>query len=125
MVDIFGKLKIWSIIILCITTATLYLYNSYLSNKNDELTTQNEQLTTELKNVKADIGEIKKINDNLYNNNIKLKNESNELNKKLSKLSNIDKMAQKHPEMLGNTLTNATRKANRCFEDISRDKECE
>lgn len=123
--DILGKIKIYAIVVLLIATGTLYLYNSYLRSENDELNIKNEQLTTELNGVRTDIDNIKKINDSLYNNNIKLKNESTELNKKLSKLSNVDKMAQKHPGMLGDILTNATKKTNRCFEDISRDKECE
>lgn len=110
---------------LLIGIVSLYVYNSYLRSENNELINQNNLLTNELKNVKNDIIDIKKINDNLYNNNIKLKNESNDLNKKLNKLSNVDKIAQKHPKLLGNIMTEASKKVNRCFEDISRNKECE
>lgn len=124
MFSIFSNIKIISIIIIIVFIGSLYTYNVYLRNENEELTIKNTKLNEDLKQTKIDIEDIKKININLYNNNIKLKNESSDLNKKLSKLSNIDKIAQKHPKMLGNILTNASKEVNRCFENITRGEEC-
>jgi len=125
MLGIFSNIKIISIILIIVFIGSLCAYNIYLRNENEELTTKNIKLNEDLRQTKIDIEDIKKININLYNNNIKLKNESNDLNKKLSKLSNIDKMAQKHPKMLGDILTNASKEVNRCFENITRGEECE
>ena len=124
MFSIFSNIKIISIIIIIVFIGSLYTYNVYLRNENEELTIKNTKLSEDLKQTKIDIEDIKKINTNLYNNNIKLKNESSDLNKKLSKLSNIDKIAQKHPKMLENILTNASKEVNRCFENITRGEEC-
>src|SRR5574344_1963625 len=115
MFSIFSNIKIISIIIIIVFIGSLYTYNVYLRNENEELTIKNTKLNEDLKQTKIDREDNKKI---------KLKNESSDLNKKLSKLSNIDKIAQKHPKMLGNILTNASKEVNMCFENITRGEEC-
>lgn len=109
------------------------VFSVYSQIENSELKSKNEEIERDLvieqeKNniLIKDINRIKKINLTFEEQNNKLRSETLDLNNKLYKLNDkMNRIALKHPQLLGKTITNASNKVNKCLENISKDLKCE
>lgn len=116
------------VLIFILSTSTLILWKNNNILREEKVRIQIELNDTKLRlddALKANI-KIQEYNTELINTTNKYRLKTQDLQGRLTKLSIVaDKVSVKHPKLLSNTINNATKKVNECFEKISRGQECE
>ena len=112
-------------IVFCITLIVLC---SYLKIRNASLESEIDVINTENTILKEEISTVNKVLKDTVSANIELSNTVNtyrlsnqKLTSKLQKLDkNIDKIAERHPDLLNKIINKSQSKLNKCLEEISK-----
>lgn len=96
-----------------------------LEIQNNELSEKIKQTEVYIKNLKEDYNTVIKYNIELQETSNNLKLQQQELQRKLQKLNfSFSDLVKKHPKMVENIINKGQEKTSKCFEKLSKHKEC-
>ena len=96
-----------------------------LETQNTELNNKIKQTEVYIKNLKEDYNDVIRYNIELQETSNSLRLQQQELQKKLQKLNfSFSDMVKKHPKMVENIINKGQEKTSKCFEDLSKHKDC-
>ena len=108
------------------------VYIKFLNSEIDSLETQNTELNEKIKQTEVYIKSLKEDYNAVIRYNIELQETSNslrlqqqELQRKLQKLNfSFSDLVKKHPKMVENIINKGQEKTSKCFEELSKHKDC-
>lgn len=96
-----------------------------LETQNTELSEKIKQTEVYIKNLKENYNDVIRYNIELQETSNSLRLQQQELQKKLQKLNfSFSDLVKKHPKMVENIINKGQEKTSKCFEELSKHKEC-
>lgn len=96
-----------------------------LETQNTELNEKIKQTEVYIKSLKEDYNAVIRYNIELQETSNSLKLQQQELQKKLQKLNfSFSDLVKKHPKMVENIINNGQKETSKCFEELSKHKDC-
>lgn len=96
-----------------------------LETQNTELNEKIKQTEVYIKSLKEDYNDVIRYNIELQETSNSLRLQQQELQKKLQKLNfSFSDLVKKHPKMVENIINNGQEKTSKCFEELSKHKDC-